>query len=136
MTRLRFFGEDTPFRAWLRKHPELDSVRGYDAEDLDCIWHQYRDGKLMLIEEKCRSGYQTYAQRDTHSLIDQAMKFASEYLQFRRENPNRPNRIKYYDYHVIQFENTNPSDGWIKIDGKKVSEEKLVKFLKFEENQR
>jgi len=71
MTRQRHDDRDTEFGRWLRSNPIFDSSRGFDAQNLDYIWHHYVDGKLMLIEEKTRGARPRMAQRDTHSVIDQ-----------------------------------------------------------------
>ena len=132
MTRKRFDEKDTPFGSWLRSNPQLDSAFGFDGENLDYIWHDYKRGYIMLIEEKRYSGRSSYAQEDTHSLVDQAMQFACERMVFKRINKARPTRIKYFGYHRLVFENTSPLDGWIQWDGRRVTADELTSILRFE----
>lgn len=133
MTRQRDDDKSTEFGVWVRKQPELDSRRyGIDAENLDYIWHDYVNGHIMLLEEKRYGGQPTYAQKDTHGIVDQALEFACEHDLFTRVNPKRPRVIQYHGYHVIRFENTSPDDGWVEIDGERVTSEQLKRFLRFE----
>lgn len=133
MTRQRNDDKSTEFGLWLRQQPELDSRRfGFDAENLDYIWHDYVNGRLMLIEEKRHGAQLSFAQRDTHSIIDQAMSFACEWGVFDRLKSDRPREIRYYGYHVIRFEHTSPEDGWVEIDGERTTADDLKRFLRFE----
>ena len=132
MTRIRRDKGDTPFGRWLRGNPIFDSGRGFDAQNLDYIWHHYLDGKLMLIEEKSYGAHQSLAQKDTHSIIDQALRFACSQMLFSRIKKNRPRKIAYYGYHIIQFEKTSPEDGRVKVDGHIVADEQFYRFLNFE----
>lgn len=133
MTRQRDDDKSTEFGLWLREQPELDSRRfTFDAENLDYIWHDYANGKIMLIEEKRYGAQPSYAQQDTHGIVDQALTFACEWGLFKRLNPRRPREIQYYGYHVIRFERTSPEDGWIEVDGVRVTPEQLTRFLRFE----
>lgn len=44
MTRVRIYGDDSPFGEWVRRHPELDSIHhGLTVNDIDWIFHKYRD---------------------------------------------------------------------------------------------
>jgi hypothetical protein len=127
--------KDSPFSAWVRNHPELDSRNyGYDFEDLDCIWHQYVDGKMMLLEMKQYMTLPSYAQVDTHSIINQCVKFACSHPDFylNRKNKSRPTKIQYFGYYVVKFERTNPEDGCIYINGIEVTKEEFLRFLQFE----
>jgi hypothetical protein len=103
----------------------------FDAENLDYIWFAYRDGNLMLIEEKKYGAKQTPAQRDTHGIIHQALKFACARRNFERLYPGRTKSIRYHGYHIITFENTNPQDGKIWWDKEEIDEEELVRKLRF-----
>ena len=134
-TRERRFGEDTPFGAWLRGHPELRSRDGYDIENLDYILHHFLGGNLMLLEEKRNYGRQSYAQQDTHSLIHQALMCVCSLpsFSFKRMNSRRPTKITYWGYYVICFEHDNPEDGGIRINGIPVTKDELLLFLKFDQ---
>jgi len=104
-----------------------------DSENLDYIWFAYDECKIMLLEEKRFNGKQSFPQRDTHGIIHQALEFACKSrLEFKRESPSKNGPIEYFGYHLIQFENTNPEDGWVKIDNIEVASEQLLAFLRFE----
>jgi len=128
MTKQRRHGEDTPFVKFVRGCPELDSRKYWlDREDIDHIWHEYMNGKLMLIEEKRGDKEQlTYAQRDTLSIVHQALKYACPRMLFHRINPERPRQIQYYGYPVIRF-----CGETIYLGKQQVSKEQLVRFLRF-----
>lgn len=87
----------------------------------------------MLLEEKCFRAVSSYAQRDTHGIINQALAFAFNHPDFclKRLSSRRPVKIMYHGYHVIQFERTSPEDGRIYIDGEEVTIEQLLSFLQF-----
>jgi len=123
----------TEFSKWLRVQPELCSkTYGLDIENVDYIIHKFKDDvcKIMLVEEKRYMYDLRFAQRDTFSIIDQALKILSER---RFITTHRGVKLfKYYGFHLIQFEKTNPDDGKIFIDGKEVTRDDLITFLKFE----
>lgn len=133
MTRARIIGVDTEYCDWLRKHPELDSLRyGYDRRDLDISWFNFIEGKIMLISEKTFGASSNRSERDTYGIWDQCAKYACPRIEFERLFANRPKRIAYYGYHEVTFELEGPLEGWIKIDGHFVSIHQLLDFHKFE----
>jgi len=75
------------------------------------------------------------AQADTHGIVHQALEEACNRrrVTFRCVYPNRPKQISYYGYHLIEFEKTTPDDGKVWVDGRRVSREELIRFLRFEE---
>lgn len=159
MTRKRFDDYSTEFGLWLRGDKEkfkektgFDMVtdvssiasrpsnavftpviqsRGYAGHNLDYVWFCYTENKLMLVEEKRHKAKQKKSQRIVHGLVDTAFKFACDnnctFL-----NKQAEVKIKYFGYHIIIFQKTNPEDGWIKIDGVKVTIDQLLAFLRFE----
>lgn len=145
MTRQRNDDKSTEFGLWLRgqlPHQKTDvkSIgsrtsrfsRGYDINNLDYIILRYMDDCLMLLEEKRYGAYQRCNQAESHSLIDQALHFAcAGGCLFRRLRGN-PRPLKYYGYHIITFERTNPEDGWTKVDGIQVTPDEFLAFLRFE----
>src|SRR5258706_6318684 len=133
-TKLRRDAGDTPFGACLRNHPALQSHFGFDAQNVDYIWHDFKRGYMMLLEEKRFNATSDYAQQDTHSIIDQALRFAFNSPDFfvTRKNPMRPTSIKYFGYHLVQFERNTPDDGRIRIDGASVTKDEFLSFLRFE----
>ncbi|MHA2264521.1 MAG: hypothetical protein ACXAEN_19170 [Candidatus Thorarchaeota archaeon] len=136
MTRRRNFGEDTPYKSWLRNHEERNGVRlgsgdGFDLNDVDIVWFDYVRGYLMLIEEKSHDAEMTMAQKDTFGVLDQALKFAFPRMDFERQIPGRKVELVYFGYYVVQFENTSPDDGGIRINGQEVTEVQLSQFHQF-----
>lgn len=76
MTRVRVFGEDVPFCAWIRRQPDLDSrTLGLTVNDIDLTLHRYKshvDGLgtrdvqfLMNVEVKTRGALPDFSQRET-----------------------------------------------------------------------
>ena len=140
MTTKRRDGGDTPFSAWIRDQPGLDAKRdGYDLEDCDRLharyfWHQYMQAYLMFLEEKQYNREPSFAQRDTLSVINQALwhSFRDSTFKVRRLNVSRPTEYTYFGYHLIQFEKTSPADGGIRIDHIRVTEQEVLRFLQFD----
>lgn len=142
MTERRRDGGDTPFGAWIRSKSKLNSRHGYDVEDIDrihtrqYIYHQYLRGQIMLLEEKQHNRSLTQPQRDTMSVLNQALKhgFSDPNFRCRRLFEGRPDKYTYFGYHHIRFENTSPTDGRIFIDDHfLVTEEELLCFMQFDE---
>lgn len=135
-TRKRHDDGDTPFGAWMRHHPQLDSrLYHLDIENIDYAVFEYMQGLLMLLEEKRGfNNFPTDAQVDTHSIIDQALRFAFSHPDFAVERvyPDRTQNIVYYGYFLVQFERTNPDDGEIRVNNIPVSKDQLLQFLKFQ----
>lgn len=131
MTTTRRDNEDTPFGAWLRSQPILDSGYGYDAQNADYFWHNYKTGQLMFIEEKRHKAVRSFSQKDTHGIVNRGLErgFRSGPGEIKNK---RGETIEYCGYHVIQFENTSPDDGNIYIDGGLVTVDQLLLFLQFE----
>lgn len=145
MTRQRKDDKSTEFGLWLRgqlsnQKTDISSIasrpngqsKGYDAQNLDYVWFQYMEDKVMLLEEKRYEGERTPSQKETHGLIDQALRFACESGYLFKRWRGRPREMQYHGYHVIQFEHTNPEDGWTKVDGQLVTIEEFLSFLQFE----
>lgn len=84
----------------------------------------------MLIEEKTRGGKLSFAQRDTHSIIDQALRYAND--QFVKTARGDLMRLRYCGYHVLTFENTTPDNGAMYWDGKVIDRAMLIRLLRFE----
>ena len=119
----------TPFSQWLRAlstETHLDS-RWIDNENLDYVWFAYREGWLILIEEKRYGSCQTAAQADTHNILDQLLRAASG----TQCNTLRGQRlIDYRGYYVVVFSATTPDDSeWITINGQLASVDDLLKLL-------
>jgi hypothetical protein len=133
-TQLKQDGFGTPFGVWLRKQPEIDSRQfNLSIQNLDYIIHRYQGlpyQAIMLVEEKRYMGSVSFAQRDTHGLLDQALRIAnSQYVVNAR---NKRVQLRYFGYFVLQFENETPDDGKIYWQHKEISRGDLLKLLKFE----
>lgn len=142
MTVRRRDDGDTPLGDWIRSQPELDSRLGYDLEDWDRIytrqyfWHQFMHGHIMLVEEKQYDREMTFAQVDTLGIIHQAIQhsFRNPSFRIKRKNPTRPTKIAYYGYNLIQFERTSPTDGIIRVNKIKITEQELLRFFQFDKD--
>ena len=114
MTKKRFDNGDTDFGSWLRSSEPLSSSNGYVTSDIDYVWNDYNSNKFMFIEEKCNMATSDFSQSKTFKLVRSSI-----------------NNSNFYGFHLIQFENTNPSNGKVYLDGEEIPEEQLEEFLKF-----
>lgn len=114
-TRKRFDTHSTEFGLWLREQKELDSALGYVATNLDYIWCNYKTGDWMLLEEKRHGAMIKFYQKELFERVDKLCQADSRYRGF----------------HQITFENTNPEDGAILLDGQVITKAELLTFLKF-----
>ena len=132
----------TDFSKWLNMNAQLDSQKNkLDIQDLDYIIHQYDNPvksalytvedeiiKVLILEEKCFMTKQTFTQKDTHGIIDQALHFMSGNIV---KTYRGKKYLQYYGYYLVLFENTSPSNGKIFVNYKEISRNKFIKFLKF-----
>lgn len=130
MTRPVVIYSKSAFSEWIRKYgpSSKETEDAIDIEDVDFVIFNYLTGDLRTIEAKERSGKVRMPQEDTHNVLRQLLMLSSGATV----NTKRGLRaIKYHGHHLIQFQNSTPDDGWIKLDGKYVSKEELVRFLNF-----
>lgn len=113
MTRRRNDGHSTEFGLWLRDQGELDSSRGFIASNLDYIWHNYKTGQWMFIEEKRFMSSMKDWQKNLFRTVHMAAK--SDPL--------------YKGFAFLQFEKTCPQDGKTFWNYKEVSEAHLIEAL-------
>jgi len=120
MTRQRYDEHSTEFGLWTRDQPELASENtpgmGFITSNLDFIWHNYLTGDWMLLEEKRHRGYIKRWQQALFDLVDRCC----------RGDPH------YHGFHKLVFEKTNPEDGQMWLDGKLITRDELIRFLRFE----
>jgi len=116
MTRQRNDNHSTEFGLWLREQAEIDSKLGFIATNVDYVWHNYKTGDWMLLEEKRHNGGVARWQRELFDLLDGVCK----------------THPKYRGFFVIRFEHTSPADGKIFINGNVVTCEDFLRFLRFE----
>lgn len=117
MTKQRYDSHSTEFGLWLREQEEIDSNKGYTATNIDYLWHNWKNGKWMLIEEKRYGSEPKSWQKRRFDMLDRQCR----------------DHDKYKGFHYITFENTSPDDGWIELDGERVTKEELIAFLEFSE---
>ena len=106
------------FSVWIREKLP-DSKTGFMVTNQDWIFWNYKERKLMLIEEKTRKGnISPWFKRLIQEVLNPALtKYCKEA------------EIDYRGYHLVQFENESPTDGKIYLDYREVSEEELQAFL-------
>lgn len=120
MTQQRRDDKSTEFGLWLRKQPEIDSRNeGFSTTNIDYIWSYYREGYWMLLEEKRYRYLPKWSQVNCYKLVDLSARLDASYRGL----------------HFIIFENTNPDDGAIWLDGRYISRNDLIKFLRFEQSE-
>lgn len=115
MTQQRRDNHSTEFGLWLREQSQIDSKLGFTATNIDYMWQNYKTGEWMLIEEKRYMAQVKFPQSKMFDILNKSIK-----------------DVKYKGLHFIVFEKTSPYDGRVYLDGKEVSVEQLVKFLRFE----
>lgn len=130
MTRAVQIYSKSAFSEWIRKFGPTSTVDGdaVDIQDIDFVLYSYLTGDLMTLECKERNGHISSAQRDTQNVLRQLLILGSKGTIATKRGVKS---IKYHGHHLIQFQNTNPDDGWTKLDGKMVAREELIKFLNF-----
>lgn len=124
MTRPRFDSNSTEFGLWLRGQLPgqktdvscIDSNLGYLATNVDYVWRNYHLPPWMAIEEKRYQAPVRLWQEHTFRIVDQAFKSDEQYQGF----------------YILRFEKTNPEDGKMWLNGKIVSTDELLAFLRFE----
>jgi len=117
----------TPFSAWLRElGPPLDS-RNISNQNLDYVWHNYRESWIITIEEKRFGAWCNRAQSDTHGIVSQMLSNSSG-MQVQTLRGIRP--CEYRGHYVIRFSQTTPDDSdTIIINGQPVDKAALMRLL-------
>ena len=115
MTIKRSDSHSTEFGLWLREQPEIDSALGYIATNIDFMWRNYKSKLWMLIEEKRYMSKVKRWQMQMFKLID----------FFCSADKN------YRGFYILTFENSNPDDGKIYLDGNEITRQELLDFLRF-----
>lgn len=130
MTRSVQIYAKSAFSAWLKDYgPSSSEGRdGIDIQDIDFVIFCYLTGDLMTVEAKEKGGSVPMAQADTQNILRQLLARSSGAM-VNTKRGIRP--IRYHGHHLIQFQNSTPDDGWIRLDGKDVTREQLIMFLNF-----
>ncbi len=149
-----------PFDAWVRAHPELDSIRdGIVITDGDKWVHRYaiRTGGatdksvqyLMSVEVKTFERDLTPSQRDTLHMINALLRttpwkeqrlngrLISDHAQNVRIVPSSLNgrriQLLCYGIHKLRLSHGTPDDSeWMTWDDKDITSEQLVGLLRFD----
>jgi hypothetical protein len=158
MTIIRRDGLDSPFNAWIRRQPQLDS-REYQiaVTDADLWVHRYSSRNergrhdatdirqvqdhIMLVEVKSFHKKVSFAQRDTLDLIDAILRKATVINGKRRpimipdsRRPGASRQVRWLGKHVLELENDSPDNSTtIYWDGKGLlNEQQLIEILRFD----
>lgn len=160
MTRKRYDDNSTEFGLWIRGDKvafkektgndmatnvlsiasrKNRSGGGFYATNIDFVWMNYLGNDIMLVEEKRHGGKIKSIQKEAFDIVDCALRFACDSgclfprLRDERGRQKRCEReMNYHGFHTLIFQNTNPEDGWMRLDGKFITISKLLKFLRFE----
>jgi hypothetical protein len=150
MTRGRIYGEDTPFSAWMRRQPALDSIAFHlYSTDRDFTNHSYRDNVdglgprrvqlMQAIEVKTRGGMPNDFQRQTkffeHQLLNQKRR-----LRCCLEGDTKC--VWHFGYHILSLPGEDPDEfpllTWVSFDasgalrGRTIPTADLVRILGFQ----
>lgn len=104
------------FNDWVRSNLP-DSNTGYYVTDIDFVFVNSKTGKIMLIEVKTHSKVVSVWQKNIFKIISNAVKLCV------------PKRWRYLEYNLIQFENSNFTDGKVYLNHKEITETQLKDFL-------
>ena len=108
------------FSLWLREQKELDSKDGTVISDIDYVITNYRTGKWVMIENKCRNQNVKFPQT----------KIIEKLHNLCKEDPN------YMGYYLLTFSEEDPESGIIFLTNwetklkRQVTKEQLLYFLK------
>ena len=117
----------TEFGEWLRcKYQDQIGSQNFSAQNLDYIWHNYREGWFITIEEKRNKRQPDLSQKDTHAMVEQLLTKASG-APVKTMRGVRP--AEYRGHYLVVFENSSPADGWVNVNHNRVSEAELVGLL-------
>ena len=110
---------DLDFSRWVRCNlPGSDT--GFMASDLDFILQNYKTKEVMLIEVKTRGKEMATWQRLMLRRIERWMSAGMD------------DGWVFKGLHVVTFQNTGFHDGAVFLNGKRMSEEEVKRFLSFE----
>lgn len=103
----------TAFSRWLRGLPSPHDSRNFSNQNLDYIWHNYREHWFITIEEKIRGGGDKYslsaqAQQDTHGIVAQLLKHGDGRLVDTLFRGKRA--VRYRGHYLVAFQNETPDD--------------------------
>jgi len=127
-TKQRNDEHSTEFGLWLRKnHQRYIGSHTFSAQNLDYVWHNYKQNWLITIEEKRFGSKCSFAQRDTHGIVAQMLAAASGATV--KNERGKSISIEYRGHYVIVFSETDPDDGTMTINNKPATKADLLKLL-------
>lgn len=145
MTAPRRDGNEEPWRSWIRRHRDLDSVRaGLAVTDSDMWFHLYLSKTdnigtrelqhIMLTEWKTHGAGVGQSQADTLQVIDAVLRNPGRrFVQVPMRNGLR--NVRSWGVHTVRLSSADPScSEWITWDGKLINEATLVDLLTFKRN--
>jgi hypothetical protein len=121
--KLTDYGHASDFSEWCRNVDDPQFSRGSVLRQFDIDWVFWRkesfemgEGPIMMIEEKCKDALMQPDQALMYLQIDRGMRKGSHW---------------WHGFHVLRFENTDPSNGMTFLDDKAITIDALITFLKF-----
>jgi len=161
LTAIRRDGNEPPINAWIRRHPDLHSVRdGICITDSDLWvqrygirrWHTGMDRSamyLMLVEIKTHGRDMDNAQRDILHMVNQLIRTnpwkeqrdGGRFLPGHDQNvrimfsvvAGRKTPVYCYGTHKLRMSGSTPDDSdWISWDDRTISPTELVKLLRYD----
>jgi hypothetical protein len=128
------------FTQWTRSLGAGFTSKSCDCQDIDhtwphrCIWNRHLSHWFIVIEEKSHGGTQSAAQDDTHAILDQMLRFASDQqceVECGIGDKRQRRRVEYRGYYLIVFEKFGPLDSsWVTINGRKFTDaEHALQYL-------
>jgi hypothetical protein len=131
MTRKQYGEHASPFSRWLRtSYQKHIGSHTFSCQNLDYIWHNYRQNWLITIEEKRFGGMRNKnalkAQNDTHGILVQMLRIASGAIV---KTLRGLRKAEYRGHYNIVFDAELPEDG-MTINGERSSIADLVWLLK------
>jgi hypothetical protein len=121
MTSRRNDDHSTEFGLWVRDQSVIDSSLGFVATNIDYVWHNYKTGQWMLIEEKRFGVEPRFPQTKMLEIVDSSI-----------------SDEKYLGLFYLIFEYTSPSDGKMYLQKRNklsytITDRQLLMFLQFNE---
>jgi hypothetical protein len=111
----------TPFGLWIRQYLRK-SGNGLSVTNLDYVFEDFHNKKIMLVEEKQSGGDLHKAQRFTFRAVDQCLRQAAPQSGY-----------EYWGFYIVQLPSGCDMVGpGVRLNGMEVTVEQLVKHLNFE----
>jgi hypothetical protein len=110
----------TPFGIWIREYLR-DSRDGLSVTNLDYVIEDFRNKKVLLLEEKQSGGVLHKAQTLTFKIIDRCLQAYAPRMNY-----------EYWGFYVLIFPSgaSMPGPG-MTLNGKKITAEELQNHLNF-----